>query len=557
MRRLSFLCLTLIFMLLIGGFPELMKFPPHLKIDQEPLQGDLIYQSKQGSGSRFEDTVEVLAVGDILLGRGVSLENSPFRHLQTFLAVPDFTIGNFEGVISSDYPHVPNELEAPSGPIRLIAVPSSVSYLQRAGFDLVNLANNHSRDGTNADLTATILRLKRAGIAVAGTRRNTAAHLQPVMMRLHGVKIAFLGINAVNQPDEKLIQAGGNSWQISSWNRDQVQAAIQHARSASDIVVVLVHWGDEYETRASPSQKEAARLMIESGADLVIGSHPHVIQETEMFEVEEDAGTRIGFAAYSLGNFVFDQTDPRSKIGLILKMRLNKKGIQQIQAFLVESGPAPRLIPVDQSSAVLERIRPTPKPIRFACREKTCWRDQTAVENTNREGVFKAGAADLTGDGVVEIVRQISESIEIYEEQKLVWKSPLDWRILDAALGDPNGDGREEVVLALQKHDSQGILKSHPFLIGYRGGQYRQVWGGSAVHFPILELELADLDLDRVPELFVLEERSENMRAITVWRWQGWVFTQIWSSPEGHYSNLRVIPNLSGKAVIEVDSDWK
>ncbi len=122
--------------------------------------------------------------------------------------------------------------------------------------------------------------------------------------------------------------------------------------------------------------------------------------------------------------------------------------------------------------------------------------------------------------------------------------------------GDPNNDGRNEIILALNKEDNSGELKSHPFIIGYRGGIYRQIWGGSAVQFPILELELLDLDSDRSEELVVLEKRTDNQKAVTIWKWNGWVFSQIWSSSEGRYEELMVSKPGERIPVISVGKIW-
>ncbi len=124
------------------------------------------------------------------------------------------------------------------------------------------------------------------------------------------------------------------------------------------------------------------------------------------------------------------------------------------------------------------------------------------------------------------------------------------------AAGDPNNDGRNEIVLALNKEDNSGEPKSHPFIIGYRGGIYRQIWGGSAVRYPIFELELLDLDSDRSEELVVLEKRTHYQKAVTIWKWNGWVFSQLWSSPEGRYEELTVSKPGERIPVISVGKIW-
>ncbi len=129
--------------------------------------------------------------------------------------------------------------------------------------------------------------------------------------------------------------------------------------------------------------------------------------------------------------------------------------------------------------------------------------------------------------------------------------------MLDLALGDPNDDGRFEVMLALQKPDRDGVIRSHPFIIGYRGGSYRDVWGGSAVNDPIRELELGDLDGDGIQEIVILEDRGDGTRqAVTVWCWNGWGFSLEWRSREGRYRDLVLLPGKEGRMVISVGVVW-
>jgi hypothetical protein len=162
------------------------------------------------------------------------------------------------------------------------------------------------------------------------------------------------------------------------------------------------------------------------------------------------------------------------------------------------------------------------------------------VPQTPRTGVFRTGAIDLTGDGVVEQVRLEEQQLIVCCDGVEVWRGLPEWRVVDLALGDPNDDGRSELLLALWKPDAAGVPRSHPFIIGYREGAYRILWGGSAVADPIREVELGDVDGDGVQELIVLEERGDGC-AVTVWRWHGWGFSLMWRSPPGRYRDLALI----------------
>ena len=138
--------------------------------------------------------------------------------------------------------------------------------------------------------------------------------------------------------------------------------------------------------------------------------------------------------------------------------------------------------------------------------------------------------------------------MEILQGGQSVWSSPPEWQVRDLALGDPNDDGRFEALLAVDKTGPSGSTTNHPFVIGYRGGRYLDMWGGSPVSAPILEVELGDLDGDGLEELVAIEApMDESARYMTMWRWHGWGFSLVWRSPPGDYHDLIVLPAEDGQ----------
>lgn len=190
--------------------------------------------------------------------------------------------------------------------------------------------------------------------------------------------------------------------------------------------------------------------------------------------------------------------------------------------------------------------------LQFGCDSEGCQQLDTSPETaeSSASGLFSDGHIDLTGDGRTEHVRREAEQVMIYEDGVEVWRSPAEWRVADAALGDPTNDGRGELMLALWKEGLDGLEppdpgkedtpRSRPFIIGYRGGMYRTLWGGSAVSRPIHEIELGDVSGDGLEELVVLEGEGSDGRTVSLWRWHGWGFTLIWRSAPGSYRDLIV-----------------
>jgi poly-gamma-glutamate capsule biosynthesis protein CapA/YwtB (metallophosphatase superfamily) len=520
-------------------FPDLSVYPWLYLRDSEPLTAG-------------ENVVELVAVGDVMLGRGVTDEPRPLAAVTPWLCAADLALGNLECVIAPEGTPCPGSSDEPAlQPYRLCAPPSAVTALHKAGFDVLGLANNHALDLGPAGLAETVSRLQMAGIATVGAGPNAEAALRPLIRQVGGVRLAFLAFNAVPAPadtDLTTTKAPGQDegWTRAGWDRERAVAAIAAARAQADVVIVSVHWGYEYETRADPAQRDAANCLLEAGADLVLGHHPHVVQGCRVTD-ESDGGQTNGgrFVAYSLGNFVFDQEQGETRQGLALRAFFDDQGLRAVQALPVWIGPRPRLMTPDEATPLLARVQATPGRLGFTCDSQACY--PVEVPQISETGLFWAGEIDLSGDGVPERVRRAGEQVIVYRDGVEAWRSPLEWRVTDLALGDPNDDGRGELLLALWKHDTAGVLRSHPFIIGYREGGYRILWGGSAVSDPLHEVELGDVDGDNVQELIVLEKQGDGLnRAVAVWRWHGWGFSLIWRSPLGRYRDLALIPSGAG-----------
>jgi poly-gamma-glutamate capsule biosynthesis protein CapA/YwtB (metallophosphatase superfamily) len=530
--------------------------PPTLDLSAYPW----LYLRKDTPLADDESVIEMIAVGDVMLGRGVTKEAQPFAEAAPWLRTADLTLGNLECVIAETGTPRP-------GPYRLRAPLSTAGVLRDAGFDIIGLANNHALDFGPSALAETVQRLQEASIAVIGAGPDMETAVQPLFSEIGGLRLALLALNDVSDPDGGTEKHG---WTLSTWDRERAMAAIAAARAQADAVVVSVHWGYEHELRTDPAQRNAARVMLDAGADLVLGHHPHVVQGTEVDRrdlCQISSGLRDRFVAYSLGNFVFDQQQGETQQGIALRAFFDEQGLRAVQALPVWAGPRPRLMRTDEARSLLSRVQPLEavrcepagashrlgfecqvlvKPDGEGCRA-------VDVPQVAHIGPFRAGAVDLTGDGVPEQVRRVGEQVVVYRDGVEAWRGLPDWRVVDLALGDPNDDGRGEILMALWKtvdvsdDPARTTESSHPFIVGYRGARYRILWGGSAVTDPIHEVELGDVDGDGVQELVVLEGPVAGLhRTVSIWRWHGWGFSLMWRSPAGRYRDLTLIPGQVG-----------
>lgn len=261
------------------------------------------------------EPVELVFVGDVMLddgpGRLIGRGGDPLLPFSAILKDADYRIANLECPIADSGNPQDNKIYT------FRAKPRVLPVLQ-GRFDAVGLANNHVGDYGREAFLDTLHHLDSAGIARFGAGRNLTEAHQPLWINRKGLKIAVL---AYNEFKPRHFEAGPD-WPGVAWSEDaQVIADIRAAKAAgADLVIPFMHWGWEREAKPSERQRSLARRMIDEGAALVVGSHPHVTQGAETYR-----GKPI---VYSLGNFVFDGfEEPAAKIGWLLKVKLDKSGV--------------------------------------------------------------------------------------------------------------------------------------------------------------------------------------------------------------------------------------
>jgi poly-gamma-glutamate capsule biosynthesis protein CapA/YwtB (metallophosphatase superfamily) len=257
--------------------------------------------------------VTFLAVGDIMLSRGVTMAINrandpllPFKPLSELFTSTDFNFGNLESPFSG------NDGIIGKGLI-FNAQTRNIKGLTAYNFKILNLANNHAMDQRLPGLQYTQKYLEENGITHLGVGGDKDEAWQPKIINIRGMRIGFVGASYASFND------GGkdrNEYVARIEDSDYLRSAIAKLKSQADFIVVTMHAGIEYTRKPNQAQVEFAHTAIDSGADVVIGAHPHWIQTVESY--------RGKCIFYSLGNFIFDQEWSReTKEGLAVRITLS------------------------------------------------------------------------------------------------------------------------------------------------------------------------------------------------------------------------------------------
>ncbi len=297
-----------------------------------------------------------LAVGDIMLSRGVARlidregELAPFNSLADVFNSTDFNFGNFETPVSGNDSRVGKGLVFNTRK-------KDVEGLVKYNFKIVGLANNHALDQGVAGLRHTMAFLPGKGIEYVGVGESPEEAWKGKIMTANGVKIGFIAASYSSYNDGGV---GRNPFVARIEDVDLMRNSINRLRDEGcQFVVVTMHAGIEYTRRPHQPQIDFARAAVDSGADMVIGSHPHWIQTMESY--------RGKYIFYSLGNFIFDQRKPDTMEGLMLKVTVAHDGGVNVEKtarldrvelmpVIVERFGAPRSATPAESAAILRKI---------------------------------------------------------------------------------------------------------------------------------------------------------------------------------------------------------
>ncbi|MCX6797759.1 MAG: AmmeMemoRadiSam system protein B, partial [Candidatus Falkowbacteria bacterium] len=289
------------------------------------IKNEKIISGPEPNDKTKKNQAEIIFVGDVMLSRYIgemmSKKNNydfPYIEIKPFLSGADSVFANLESPISSS-----GRSTRSLYPFR--ADPLVAAGLKNSGFTILSVANNHAFDYGREAFSDTLKNIKNVGLSYVGGGVDFNEAHSGVYQEINGVKIIYL---AYTDLLPKTDAASETETGIAYLDIKQMIKDIKAAKEKVDLVIVSFHWGREYETRHNAHQEEIAKTAVEAGASLIIGHHPHVVQELESYHNV--------YIAYSLGNFIFDQNfSPETNIGLALKVVINDKKISSVNSQII------------------------------------------------------------------------------------------------------------------------------------------------------------------------------------------------------------------------------
>lgn len=274
-----------------------------------------------------DETITISVIGDIMChntqykdaydsSTGEYDFSYVFDDIKEYIESADLAIGNLETTLAgkeigySSYPtfNTPEHL---------------ATDLAELGIDVLSTANNHSLDKGFKGIENTIKELDNVGIQHTGTFKTEEEANELLFTEIKGIKIGFLsytyGTNGIKVPS-------GKEFCINLIEDEKIISDLNKMKNENpDVIIAIMHWGEEYQTSPNAEQERLAKLLLDNGADLILGSHPHVLQKMEKQDIVLEDGTeKDGFVMYSTGNFISGQVKKNTKQSVILNLELTK-----------------------------------------------------------------------------------------------------------------------------------------------------------------------------------------------------------------------------------------
>jgi poly-gamma-glutamate synthesis protein (capsule biosynthesis protein) len=284
------------------------------------------------------ETITISAVGDIIyhMSQIKSAYNSQdgsydfnryFELIKPLIESADIAVANFEGTTAGNdiYPYEAYPIfNAPY---------ETLDAIKYAGFDVISTVNNHSIDSRKIGIIRTLENIQSRGMLTVGTYAEKPES-RILIVEEKGINVAFMAYTYGCNGMEAVLTSDELDYMINIIDKDKILEDIDDAKGKNaDIIIAVMHWGNEYQRDPSQAQTELADFMIDNGVDIILGSHPHVIQDSMTFEHEG----KTKFIIYSMGNFISNQRqeslDPEypnlknyyTEDGVIVNIEIEKK----------------------------------------------------------------------------------------------------------------------------------------------------------------------------------------------------------------------------------------
>ena len=315
-------CALLFLFLIVLVISNISHAPKNLQTSNHPSSESSVQQEEQK-----DTTISMAVVGDIMChspnykdAYNASTKKYDFStffpQIKSYISNADIAVGNLETTFAGGN-------KAYSGYPTFNSPPQLAKDVQDLGIDVLTTSNNHSMDSGYNGVINTIDTLDDLGISHTGTFKSEEDKNKILIKDVNGVKIAFLsytyGTNGIAIPK-------GKEYCINLIDKDLIKKQLESAKAQNpDVICVSMHWGIEYKLQPNTEQTDLADYLFENGADIILGSHPHVLEPMEKRTVTLSDGTKKdGFVIYSLGNFISAQKDKYTKDSIILNLKITK-----------------------------------------------------------------------------------------------------------------------------------------------------------------------------------------------------------------------------------------
>lgn len=347
--------IIIIVLLLLLGVLLFALDSPYLHVAQKAAQGESISINDiiEESVGVEKGNLSITVTGDVMFGRNMpgvlSLDSSPYRYVDNVTGNTDILLVNTENPFTTS-----GDAVKPDVPLK--ASPDYIPLLNgTSGMVISANANNHVFDYGIEGMRDSIENLDSYGIAHIGAGENKAEATKPITIEKEGHKISvfnYMDSENFQEYDQSVMpKATDDGPGYSAWdNEESVEQIRQAKENGSDIIIVYMHYGNEYSRSPNENQKEISHLAIDAGASAVVGSHAHVTQGIEMYN-----GKPI---FYNLGNFMFDQSNPNTHTAYFVEFDVKNENVTANIYPVYISGYLPQFMGSSDGESLLSSLDP-------------------------------------------------------------------------------------------------------------------------------------------------------------------------------------------------------